>query len=170
MSLDHTAQQWLSHVAGATRLSRRLTYGLAEVLPILLGACWALAVLTVQPLQQHKDWYAVVLVGAVFARFGIVGVISQFVRRERPFLLDHLDPIVHPLTKGSFPSGHAVVLAYAAVVYCSVAPAFFPAWFAGLCAVAAISRIAADVHYPSDVIAGGVVGASSAYIVLHFFA
>jgi undecaprenyl-diphosphatase len=57
----------------------------------------------------------------------------------------------------SFPSGHAQT-AFAAAVYLAL---LFPrgaAAFLALAALVGLSRIALGVHYPSDVIAGAVIG------------
>jgi undecaprenyl-diphosphatase len=65
-------------------------------------------------------------------------------------------PIELP-TDPSFPSGHAAgSFAFAAFVFTFHRRAGFV--FAGLATAIALSRVALGVHYPSDVIAGAVVG------------
>jgi len=59
----------------------------------------------------------------------------------------------------SFPSGHAQT-AFAAAAYLSL---LFPrgaALFLALAALVGLSRVALGVHYPSDVLAGALVGAA----------
>ena len=82
--------------------------------------------------------------------------------RPRPFDLDRaLAPLLPPLVRHSFPSGHAMTLTAAIVPLVAAWPAAWPLalllWLA-----MAWSRIACAHHYPSDVIAGTLFGASVA--------
>lgn len=82
--------------------------------------------------------------------------------RPRPFDLDHaLAPLLPPLDRHSFPSGHAMTLTAAMVPMLTAWP---DAWPAGLLIWLAMawSRIACAHHYPSDVLAGTLLGASVA--------
>jgi undecaprenyl-diphosphatase len=79
--------------------------------------------------------------------------------RQRPYLLHRGITLgTAPLDAYSFPSGHTLH----AVAFTIVALSYYPqlAWllipFAGLVAV---SRVLLGLHYPSDVLAGAVIGA-----------
>lgn len=79
--------------------------------------------------------------------------------RHRPFVLRRdMEPPLATLDEHSFPSGHAMTLCAASVPIVYSAPALLPAavcvWLA-----MAWARIASAHHYPTDVIAGGVLGA-----------
>ena len=76
------------------------------------------------------------------------------VRRRRPQLagLPPLSPVVSTL---SFPSAHATTSFAAARIYRGLAPA--PVLYAAAGAFA-LSRPYLGVHYPSDVLAGGLLG------------
>lgn len=86
-------------------------------------------------------------------------------KRERPFVKD---PSIIPLDKAgsySFPSGHtseafatATSLSLAYPKWYIIAPAYLWAGSVGY------SRMYLGVHYPSDVIAGAIVGAGSAFV------
>lgn len=86
-------------------------------------------------------------------------------RRRRPF---EKYPDVVKLSSGggpSFPSGHASS-AFAIATSVSMS---FPKWYVMVpCYIWAsgvgVSRIVLGVHYPSDVLAGAIVGAGSAYV------
>jgi undecaprenyl-diphosphatase len=58
---------------------------------------------------------------------------------------------------GSFPSGHSLHAAMAAVVVAWQAPLLAPA-FALVALLIATSRVVLGVHYPSDVVAGAALG------------
>jgi undecaprenyl-diphosphatase len=59
----------------------------------------------------------------------------------------------------SFPSAHAADTAAAAIVIGWAAPALTPV-AVGIAALVGISRVYLGVHYPSDVVAGWVLGAA----------
>jgi len=79
--------------------------------------------------------------------------------RSRPY---EVNPLVSPgaavLDRFSFPSGHTLH----AIAFTLVACSYFPGlWviLAPFTLVTAVSRVALGLHYPSDVIAGGALGA-----------
>jgi undecaprenyl-diphosphatase len=98
---------------------------------------------------------------------GIIGLLiykwlKQALVRERPFIRHPgITLAMPPLDRYSFPSGHTLH----AVAFTWQAVTFFPglAWVlipvAGLIAA---SRVVLGLHYPSDVLAGGAIGAGLA--------
>jgi undecaprenyl-diphosphatase len=62
---------------------------------------------------------------------------------------------------GSFPSGHTLHAVMAAVTVAVNLPMLLPL-FAPIAVLVAVSRVALGVHYPSDVFAGGLLGAGFA--------
>lgn len=96
---------------------------------------------------------------------GVSTVLKYSIKRERPF---YTYPDIQKLTSGgspSFPSGHtsdafsvATSLSLAFPQWYVIAPAFTWAGAVGY------SRMHLGVHYPSDVLAGAIIGAGSAYL------
>lgn len=92
----------------------------------------------------------------------LCNVVKLFVGRARPELFDEGGPLnFHPFTPGhdfgSFPSGHSTTLGAVAMVLML----WFPRWrfpIVLVCAFAAATRVAAGAHYPSDVVAGFLLG------------
>jgi len=118
-----------------------------------------------------------VRLGFVFAAIAVPGlfvnVVKRVIGRARPFVAGSDTLAFAPFTwhaaYASMPSGHATT-AFSALV---AVGALFPRARALLWAYAvliALSRIVVSAHYPSDVLAGAVVGAAGAYAVLHWFA
>lgn len=95
---------------------------------------------------------------------GINALIGMFFYRDRPFVHHHINWLIPHVKNASFPSDHA---AGAFVIATSI-------WiwrkrdgwiWLILAAAVSISRVWTGVHYPSDVIAGMLIGVGSAFLV-----
>ena len=123
-------------------------YVLVAVLPLLYGAA------ALRP----------VLVMAITGALGVVlySFLKRTFVRERPFITHAaIDRAAAPLDRYSFPSGHTLH----AVCFTWQASAHFPElmWvLLPLAALIAASRVVLGLHYPSDVLAGGALGAALA--------
>lgn len=114
----------------------------------------------------------------VFATAATSGIASQVVKhvigRARPRLMDqagvyHFDMFSITAKLASFPSGHTVT-AFATAYALGL---FLPKWRAALYLTAiavGVSRVALGAHYPSDVVAGAVIGYASAWLTARAFA
>jgi hypothetical protein len=80
------------------------------------------------------------------------------VGRERPLIEGH-PPLARAPSKLSFPSAHATSSLAAATALGQVEPRARPALL-GLAAAICISRPYLGMHYPSDVLAGALLGAA----------
>jgi len=132
------------------------------------GACWIAlgligAWLAGQPGAREGSGTTVVSgtrevwlhgVRVVAAAYGLNYVIKLAVRRPRPEFRD-LPPLSPSVSRLSFPSAHATTSFAAARAYRGL----LPAWLLYLVAwVFALSRPYLGVHYPSDALAGAVLG------------
>jgi membrane-associated phospholipid phosphatase len=106
-----------------------------------------------------------VLVSATAINLGITTVLKYTVNRQRPFITY---PDIMKKSKGgspSFPSGHTSS-AFATAISISLS---YPKWYiitplylwAG---TVGYSRMELGVHYPSDVLAGALIGSGSAWL------
>jgi len=105
---------------------------------------------------------------------GIVGLLiyrwlKHSLVRERPFIRHPgITLAMPPLDRYSFPSGHTLH----AVAFTWQAVAHFPVlgWvLIPLASLIAASRVVLGLHYPSDVLAGGAIGALLGLVALSIF-
>ncbi len=107
--------------------------------------------------------FFIALLSIVVSRGLITEIIHYFFDHARPFVTLGLTPLV--VASGpSFPSGHAAAF----FALATIAFMFSKRWgivFLGLAALNAIARVAAGVHWPSDILAGIAVGVLSGLFV-----
>ena len=108
---------------------------------------------------------AIVMVAGEALNEGLKFGLKYSINRERPF--ETYPDIVRKISAGgpSFPSGHTSS-AFETATSISLA---YPEWYVIVPSYAwagtvAYSRMHLGVHYPSDVLAGAVIGAGSAYL------
>jgi len=119
-----------------------------------------------------------VRVGFLFVAIGLPGlfdtIIKRLIGRARPTALPVIDPYAfHPFgwssSFASLPSGHATTAFAVLVAFGTLWPRSRTA-FLVYAVLIAISRVVVSGHYPTDVLAGAVVGSVGAMMVRHWFA
>ncbi len=108
--------------------------------------------------------YGTALLGALIARFGVATFIRHFYHHERPYIA--IAGLSHLLSDSaySFPSGHTIFMfALAACTHFFNKKLAYYLYASGL--VIGMARIAAGVHYPSDILGGIVIGMVTGAIV-----
>lgn len=87
-----------------------------------------------------------------------VAIAKKAYPRIRPYLmLPDTNTFRNPLTDHSFPSGHTTAIFSIMIPFIAVAPALVFILIP-LALFVAISRIYLGLHYPSDVLAGAIIG------------
>jgi undecaprenyl-diphosphatase len=123
------------------------------------------------PLLPMVLWAADPAIGRVFLSAAVAAfaielpvykLMKQFVKRDRPCeILPGVEGRVTPSDRFSFPSGHTAAAFLMAILLGNAYPYLLP--IAGAWALAVgFSRIYLGVHYPTDVVAGMVLGSLSA--------
>jgi membrane-associated phospholipid phosphatase len=127
---------------------------------------------------RRATWELALVSGFIFVGVGLPGlvtnVLKRFFGRGRPvefvdsgaFSFQHF---VNDWTFQSFPSGHSATAIASAFVIGFMAPRFFRLILI-IAVMTGSSRIVIGMHYPTDVVAGFVIGLVGAYAVRNFFA
>jgi undecaprenyl-diphosphatase len=168
MSLDVQLFEMLHGFAGVnSALDFFIIFG-ARLLPYLLVAAviiFPFTVLEAESRTAKQKVYGLLFafVWASIARFLITPGIRAVSPQARPFVEGQFTPLIPHEASASFPSGHAVF-------FFALATA---TWFyhrklgyllGALALVMVVARVAAGVHWPSDVLFGALIGIGSALL------
>ena len=156
--MDNTIVSTLNTWATADPLHQAITVGLANYLPYVTGIIFIIFLF-----RLHQSWRLrfeegfITVLAAILTRFPLGSIIKGVVARPRPFVsLTHITPLITE-TDFSFPSGHALFFfALATAIFCQD-----KAWgtlFFVLAVLIGLGRIAAGIHYPSDILGGAIIG------------
>jgi membrane-associated phospholipid phosphatase len=182
--LDARASDWARSLPGwFTALFEQITdFGLGSWFLVPFGfIVLAVAAVTSTALPGLSRGVLAALAarfGFLFLAIGAPGLfgtmVKRLVGRARPYVGGHNDPFFYrPLSwrpeYASMPSGHATNVAAAAIAIGALWPrARGVMWLYALLIM--FSRVVVFAHYPSDVIAGALVGITGALLVRRWFA
>ena len=127
------------------------------------GIFWYVLMLLLPILYGQRGVLAAMQMGVVaLVGVGVYKLLKHRLVRERPYIT-HVGISVGtmPLDRYSFPSGHTLH----AVSFTVLAVAHFPelSWvLVPFASLVAASRVVLGLHYPTDVLAGGALGAALA--------
>jgi undecaprenyl-diphosphatase len=156
----------LHGLAGQSVIMDTVIVFLGKYLTYLIFAIFAWYVLRAHRAGHVKEvlyGYCVALAGAGIARIFVAESIRLFYHHPRPFIALGV-PHLLTETSYSFPSGHTIFLfALATGVYFVNRRFGYFLYAAGL--VVGLARVAAGVHYPSDIIGGIILGIATGYVV-----
>ena len=124
-----------------------------------LGLLWWLGA------EEWKQLALVMIVGILITAV-VVLVIKFTVRRSRP--QGEWGQIYRSTDPHSFPSGHAARAIMLAVLVLGLGPTWLGVVLLFWAYLVVMARVAMGVHYLSDVLAGGLLGALLAVILLQF--
>lgn len=107
------------------------------------------------------------LAAVVLSRFVITEFIYWIWPRFRPFVENNVNLLVEHSASASFPSGHAAFyFALASIIYMrnrNLGSLFLLGAF-----LISLSRVFVGIHWPSDVLAGAIIGIFSAWLIHKF--
>lgn len=136
-----------------------------------LGYVLILVLLVFLAVNFKKYWRMVAesLIAAVLTRFVLAEIIRWLWFRPRPFVSLHLAPLVNQSpAEASFPSGHAsFFFALSTIIYFynkKLGIIFYVGSF-----LIVLARVFVGIHWPSDILAGAVLGILMGYILNWLF-
>jgi membrane-associated phospholipid phosphatase len=145
-----------AHTPARERAVRRFSLlGEHATLWLVIGAAGSLA----GPSERRAPFRRATAL--VAATYGLNTALKLVIRRRRPQLTD-LPPLARTPTRYSFPSAHASTSFAAALAYSRAGLPAAPLY--ALAKAMALSRLYLGVHYPSDVLAGAVLGSAMAAV------
>ena len=115
--------------------------------------------------KQRRLYFVLMTVLALLIAWGIaLHVIRYGYPRVRPFSEFGWTPLVAHKTSPSLPSGHATFMFTLAAAMWQLKRKWGYCFF-GLAAVTGIARVYSLVHYPTDILAGALIGIATVYLV-----
>ncbi|MCE9541189.1 phosphatase PAP2 family protein [Candidatus Kaiserbacteria bacterium] len=167
MNVDGAAFFFLYGFSGHSQTVDSLLVFLSIYLPIILVvAAIFYMVLAAYPRREKEAAFISGLLSVALSRVAAGETIRFFLPRERPMFAMHLQPLF-PEDSSSFPSGHALALfAVGGMLYAynKKAGVLFNVLALAVC----IARVASGVHYPSDILAGALIGSGCAWLVWQY--
>ncbi len=116
--------------------------------------------------KVHKRMSGVFLMAGLTLTYNLSHIIKNVIHRPRPFLVLQDVSVIFTAGGFSFPSTHSAMVFMAAVILSKCFGKHLV--FYSIAVLVAISRIYLGLHYPSDVLAGGIIGIVSGYAFIHF--
>lgn len=118
-------------------------------------------------ISKKAEMLTAVFLPAIVSRLGITVLVRNLHYRPRPYLTDAVNMLIDKSREASFPSGHAAFFfAFSLAVYYQNKKLGIA--FLAVSVLMGLARIFAGVHWPSDILAGAVVGIFSVWLVRRF--
>lgn len=164
MSLDLNVYYNIFNVARTSDFTRAVSIFFATCLFWFLLA-WFVIALVWHKKTGVKEFIVLLIGGGMGYLFN--KIISVLWFRPRPFVTEHLIPLIHKAVESkSFPSDHAMSAFFIATVLVLHKRSW---WWTYVLAVAiAIGRVAVGVHYPTDILVGALIGVVLGHIIVRF--
>lgn len=159
MNIDHKLSHGLFNLARAHWVGRHFAIlAGTHIIWMMFGVLFAATAWQSEAQTFTLNAQTLFLLVFLLPAWGLTMVLSKFVNRERPFEELKQKPLIAPFVRtASFPSAHAT-LAFSMAAMCSLFfPSIFP-YMLGVAVFVALGRVAAGLHFFSDIVVGAMVG------------
>lgn len=130
------------------------------------GLIWIIVTILLISIKKHKKEGYILLSVLILSTILGEGLLKHIIRRPRPFQeMQTIKLLIKKPSSYSFPSGHTTS-SFAAAGVLGYYFKKYKVYFYALAVLIAFSRIYLFVHYPSDVLAGIILGLFSSVVVL----
>ncbi len=168
MNLDYSIFQQINGLAGHYKWLDSLAVFLAGYFQYFLSGLLIIFLALGKDLREkiRNRWMVgLAVLAVIISRLGFTEIIRFLWFRARPFVDHSANLLIFKEASASFPSGHAAFFfAMSAAVYLynkKLGWIFFTGSF-----FISLARIFVGVHYPSDILAGAVVGIFSGWLIV----
>ena len=123
------------------------------------GPLYVLAgiILVTSPIRDGLEIFYIA-VTAFAIELPVYFVVKKYVKRLRPFeQMQNINHLIAPSDKYSFPSGHTAAAFVMAIILSTYFSVLSP-WLYIMATLIGVSRVYLRVHYPTDIVAGAVLG------------
>jgi membrane-associated phospholipid phosphatase len=158
MNLDHKYSHGFFEATKRTWVGRHLAvFGATHLIWLMIGVIVGIQSWSSLHLIFVPRFDLIYLLFLILPAWGVTMLISVIVKRVRPYLEIEKDALIAPFVHtASFPSGHAT-MAFSLLALSVDFTGLWPYMLAAAIIVA-LSRVAAGMHFISDVIAGALIG------------
>lgn len=132
------------------------------------GIIWILACVAMLIFKKSRCAGVAAAISLIIEAICVNGLLKNLIMRDRPFnVIEGLSILIETPHDYSFPSGHAGSSFAVAMVILLILPRRWgiPAIITAV--VMAMSRIYVGVHFPSDILAGAVIGTATAILSVY---
>jgi undecaprenyl-diphosphatase len=161
VSLYHALNGFAGHGIWPDRAIRWVTMYFSALMGMVLAAAWFWP--GSAEARGRRERLVIYAMLAAVIGLGISQVIGHVWIRDRPYLEHTATLLIGVSSDPSFPSDHAVG-AFALAAPFLFARHHLGKWLLGMAIILALSRVVAGTHYPSDVMAGALLGLGAAWI------
>lgn len=154
----------LNNLSGQSRIVDGAIVFCATYLPYLVVALfvWYLWCRSSLTRREQIIALAAALFAGLLARFAVGSTIRYFYPRPRPFITYHVHQLISE-NSSSFPSGHSLFFfAFSTVVFSYSRKLGMLSY--ALTILICLARVAAGIHYPTDILAGAILGIACGYL------
>ena len=166
MAFDATFFDFVHSLSGQSNILDWFGVFFAQYMPIIFIGL-VLYFLIREGTWRKKAERFIILVFTLVFSYGIFGgILHFFINRNRPFIDLEFSPLITE-TGNTFPSRHSLVLFSIAMLIFSFNKRA-GLWFFFFALLNGVARVFVGIHWPSDIIAGAVIGIISYFIAIAF--